>query len=198
MANPTQAPVTAEAVDAAVDHSAHVEQVEAGHAAQTHPQPELWGLAPYQVVSVAMAVLLLFAFLGAKVHKSIIGGLDGKIEAIRQQLDEAKQLRAEAEALRGEYAAKIAGAEKDAEAMLVNAQHEADALLAKAEADSTAMVERRQRMAEDKISAAEREAVQDVRNRAVSAATAASRQLIADKHDADADRALADQVIAGI
>jgi F-type H+-transporting ATPase subunit b len=60
------------------------------------------------------------------------------------------------------------------------------------------MVERRKRMAEDKIAAAEREAVEDVRNRAVGAATAASRKLIAEKHDADADKALADKVIAGI
>jgi F-type H+-transporting ATPase subunit b len=32
----------------------------------------------------------------------------------------------------------------------------------------------------------------------VTAATQASRKLIADKHDAEADRALADKVIAGI
>ncbi|MBO6526300.1 hypothetical protein [Erythrobacter sp.] len=160
--------------------------------------PELWGLEPYQIVSVAMLVLFAFAFFGAKVHKIIGGGLDGKIAAIKEQLDEAKQLRAEAEALRQEYADKIAGAEKDAEAMLANAQHEADAILEKAEADSKAMVERRKRMAEDKIAAAEREAVEDVRNRAVSAATEASRTLIASKHDAEADKALADKVIAGI
>ena len=60
------------------------------------------------------------------------------------------------------------------------------------------MVERRKRMAEDKIAAAEREAVDDVRNRAVNAATNASRKLIAEKHDAAADKALADTVIAGI
>ena len=66
------------------------------------------------------------------------------------------------------------------------------------EADSKAMVERRKRMAEDKISAAEREAVEDVRNRAVAAATGASRKLIAEKHDAEADKALADKAIAGI
>ncbi|HAG35416.1 hypothetical protein NCF85_07500 [Qipengyuania citrea] len=173
--------------------------VEAGHGgAPTHSEPELFGLAPFQIVSVAMFVLLLIAFFGAKVHKSIGSGLDGKIAAIKEQLDEAKQLRAEAETLRQEYADKIAGAEKDAEAMLANAQHEADALLEKAEADSKAMVERRKRMAEDKISAAEREAVEDVRNRAVNAATAASRKLIAEKHDAEADKALADKVIAGI
>ncbi len=171
-------------------------EVDAG--AGKHIEPELWGLAPFQVVSIAMLVLLLFAIFGAKVHKTIAGGLDDKIAAIKEQLEEAKQLRAEAEALRKEYADKIADAEKDAEAMLVNAQHEADAILEKAEADSKAMVERRKRMAEDKIAAAEREAVQDVRNRAVSAATGASRKLIAERHDAEADRALADKVIANI
>ena len=173
--------------------------VEDGHGgAPTHVEPQLLGLAPYQWVSIAMAVLLLIAFVFAKVHKTIAGGLDNKIAAIKSQLDEAKQLRAEAEALRDEYAAKIAGAEKDAEAMLANAQHEADAILEKAEADSKAMVERRKRMAEDKIAAAEREAVEDVRNRAATAATQASRKLIAEKHDAEADKALADKVIAGI
>lgn len=173
--------------------------VEEGHGgAEAHVEPELWGLAPFQVVSIAMFLLLAFAFFGAKVHKTIAGGLDGKIATIKQQLDEAKELRAEAEALRKEYADKISGAEKDAEAMLANAQHEADAILEKAEADSKAMVERRKRLAEDKIAAAEREAVQDVRNRAVSAATGASRKLIAEKHDADADRSLADQVISNI
>ncbi|MFA6218290.1 MAG: hypothetical protein WC692_00745 [Erythrobacter sp.] len=184
------------AVETPVELAAEAHTEVAG--AESHAEPELWGLAPFQVVSVSMAVFLLIAIFGARAHKSIAGGLDGKIAAIKQQLDEAKALRAEAEALRNEYAAKIAGAAKDAEAMLANAQHEADAILAKAEADSKAMVERRKRMAEDKIAAAEREAIEDVRNRAVNAATAASRALIADKHGADADKALADKVIAGI
>ena len=166
--------------------------------APVHVEPELWGLAPFQIVSISMLVLLLFAFFGAKVHKKLAGGIDGKIAAIKEQLEEAKQLRADAETLREEYARKIAGAEKDAEAMLANARHEADAILEKAEADSKDMVERRKRMAEDKIAAAEREAVADVRNRAVSVATAASRSLISDKHDAEADRLMADKVIAGI
>ena len=166
--------------------------------APVHVEPELWGLAPFQIVSISMLALLLFAFFGAKVHKKLAGGIDGKIAAIKEQLEEAKQLRAEAETLREEYARKIAGAEKDAEAMLANARHEADAILEKAEADSKDMVERRKRMAEDKIAAAEREAVADVRNRAVSVATAASRSLISDKHDAEADRLMADKVIAGI
>ena len=185
---------------------ANTPEVFATEAAQTevveqgsvhHVEPELFGLAPFQVVAVAMTVLILIA-VWKKVPGMIVGGLDNKIASIRQQLDEAKVLRAEAEALRDEYRRKVSGAEKDAEAMLDNARREADAIVAKAEDDSKAMGERRKRMAEDKIAAAEREAVDDVRNRAATAAAEASRKLIADKHDADADRKLADELIAGL
>lgn len=180
----------------ATDSSEIVAGTEHG-GAPTHAEPELFGMAPFQVVALAMLVLVLI-MLWKRVPGMIAGGLDKKIAAIKQQLDEAKELRTEAEMLRAEYAAKIAGAEKDAEAMLANARTEADDILAKAEADGKAMVARRERMAQDKIAAAEREAVEDVRNRAVTAATAASRKLIAEKHDQDADRALADRVIAGL
>ena len=166
--------------------------------AETHAGPELWGLAPYQWVSVSMLVLLLIAFFGAKVHKTIAGGLDGRIAAIREELDEAKRLRAEAEKLRDEYAAKIANAETDAAAMIDNAKAEAEAILVRAEDDSKALVERRKRMAEDKIAAAERDAVAEVRAKAASAAAAASRKLICEKLDATADSKLADDLIASI
>lgn len=162
-----------------------------------HAEPTAFFLEPYQWVSVAMVVLIA-VFIWKKVPGLIAGGLDSKIAAIRSQLDEAKALRAEAEALRDEYQAKIAGAEKDAQAMMDNARREADAIVEKAEADSSAMVERRKKMAEDKIAAAEREAIDEVRATAVLAATKASRKLIADKHDAEADKALADEVIAAL
>src|SRR5690606_6062043 len=107
--------------------AAHPEVLDAAEAAggSHHPQPELLGWLPYQYVSLAMLVLILIAVFGAKVHKSIAKGLDGKIAAIREQLEEAKTLRVEAEALRNEYATKIANAEKDAAAMLEHAKSEA-------------------------------------------------------------------------
>ncbi|WP_427967128.1 hypothetical protein [Altererythrobacter sp.] len=176
----------------AVTETAHTEQHDGGHEAGP-----VFIFGPGGWVGVSMlAFLLILAWKG--VHKLIAGGLDSKIAAIKQQLDEAKQLRAEAEALRNEYAAKISNAEKDAEAMMANAQHEADAILEKAEADSKALVERRKRMAEEKIAAAERDAIDGVRATAASAAAAASRKLIAEKHDAAADAALADEVISNI
>jgi F-type H+-transporting ATPase subunit b len=53
-------------------------------------------------------------------------------------------------------------------------------------------------MAEDKIGAAERAAVAEVRAKAASAAAAAAAALIAQRHDAEADRAMVDQAIAGL
>jgi len=163
-----------------------------------HVEPSLLGLAPFQWVSIAMLILLLVAFFGAKVHRKVAGGLDGRIAAIRNQLDEAKKLRAEAEALRDEYARRIAGAEQDAANMLANARREADALLAQAESDTTDLIARRERMAEDRIAAAERAAVDELRERAARAATMASRELIAQRHDAGADRQLVDEAIAAL
>ncbi|ASJ91553.1 hypothetical protein [Porphyrobacter sp. CACIAM 03H1] len=165
--------------------------------AEGHAEPGVLGLDSYQWVALAMTVLI-GVFLWKKVPGLITGGLDSKIAAIRAALDEAKTLRAEAEALRAEYAAKIASAEKDAEAMLAGAREEADAILAKAEADSEVMVARRQRMAEDKIAAAERAAVAEVKAKAVTAAAAASKVLIARAHDGAADKRLADEVIASL
>lgn len=159
--------------------------------------PSAFGLQDYQWVSLAMAVLIAVV-LWKKVPGAIAGGLDKKIAEIKQQLDEAKALRGEAEKLRDEYVAKIARAEEDAEAMVEGAQREADAILAKAEEDSQAMVARRQRMAEDKIAAAERDAIAGVKASAADAAAIASRKLIADKHDAEADKALADEVISSL
>ena len=157
--------------------------------------PSAFGLEDYQWVSLSMGVLIA-VILWKKVPGMIAGGLDTKIAEIKKQLDEAKTLRSEAEALRDEYAAKIAGAEKDAAAMVEGAKSEADAILAKAEADSEKMVVRRQKMAEDKIAAAERDALNAVRTRAAEAAAVASRSLIATKHDSEADAKLADEVIS--
>lgn len=167
-------------------------------AAGEHPEPTALGLNPTWYVGASMLVLILFAIFGAKVHRIIGSGLDSSIAEIRKQLDEAKALRAEAEALRKEYADKIASAEKDAEAMLVHARSEAEAIVAKAESDTSDVIARRERMATDKIAAAERAAVDDLRAQAADAASRAARNLIARNHTADADKALVDQAIGSI
>jgi len=169
----------------------------AAAAAEQHAGPNLMGMGPVFLVAAAMAVLILIA-LFLKVPKAITGGLDKGIAEIRHQLDEAKALRAEAEALRKEYADKIANAEREVAEMLAHAKHEAEAIVAKAEVDTTDLIARREKMASEKIAAAELAAVQDLRNKAAAAAAVAAGTLIRKGHDAAADKGLVDQAIAGL
>jgi F-type H+-transporting ATPase subunit b len=164
---------------------------------EQHPDPSVFGLDATVWVSIAMAAFLAI-LLWKKVPGAIAGMLDKQIGAIRTRLDEAKQLRAEAEALRDEYARKIAGAEAEAQAMIAHADEEAKAVLAKAEADAADLTARRAKMAEDKIEAAERAAIAAIRAQAADAAAKAAATLLADKHGASADKALVDKTIAGL
>ena len=146
---------------------------------------------------VALAMLVVFAImLKARVPALIGKALDSKIADIRQQLDEAAKLRAEAEALRDEYVKKAKEAAAEIVAMKDAAAHQAAEIVEKAKRDSVALIARRQAMAEEKIAAAERAAIEDVRASAASAATVAARELIAEKHGAEADSKLVDQTIA--
>lgn len=168
----------------------------AEHGAE-HVGPVALGLSPSMWVALSMAVLIAVA-LKLGVPKMISSGLDASIAEIRKQLDEARALRAEAEALRKEYADKIANAEKDAAAMLEHARTEAQAIVTKAAADTKAVIARREKMAQDKIAAAERAAVAELQARAADAAAAAARNLIAAGHDAKADKALVDEAISSL
>ncbi len=184
---------------------AHAVAGEPGVAAETHAgtevhhaEPLLLGIAPpVAVVSASMIVLIRIA-LWKGVPKLVTSGLDAKIADIRSQLEQAKALRAEAEALRKEYADKIASAEKDVASMLDHARHEAEAIVAKAEADTTDVIARREKMAQDKIGAAERSAVADLRTKAARAAADAAQGLIRGNYTAQADRALVDQSIGAL
>ena len=168
-----------------------------GAPAEHHANPTGLGIDATGWVALAMLVVIAL-MIWKKVPAMIGAALDKKIASIRVQLDEASKLRAEAEALKAEYERKAAAAANEAEAMLAHAREEADGIVAKAKTDASSLIERRAKMAEDKIAAAERSAIAEVRAKAASAAAAAAGALIAQGHDAGADKALVDKVIGGL
>ena len=165
--------------------------------APEHAEPTALGLTAPAWISLAMIVVIAI-MLWKKVPGAIAGALDSKIALIRDQLAEAESLRKEAEALKAEYEAKAASANKDREALLERAKHEADDIVAKAKTDAQSLIERRTRMAEDKIAAEERAAVEQLRASAAEAATKAAARLIAERHDAGSDARIVDQAIKSI
>ncbi|MGE4323036.1 MAG: F0F1 ATP synthase subunit B [Sphingobium sp.] len=193
--------------DAAAEHSElddaiHAEGLEpvgtvAHEGVAPHAEPKAVGMDATGWVSLAMAVFIVI-LLVKKVPALIAGGLDSRIAQIRTQLDEAAKLRAEADALKAEYEAKLVAAAGEADAMRKSAEQEAATLLEDARAEAVLLVARRQKMAEDKIGAAERAALDGIRAKAVAAATGAAATLIAQGHDAKADKELVDSAIRGL
>ncbi|QPQ55291.1 F0F1 ATP synthase subunit B [Allosphingosinicella flava] len=178
------------------EHAAGTLADEGAHGAG-HAEPKALGMDATVWVSLAM-IAVIAIMIWKKVPAAIGKALDRKIAHIREQLDEAAELRAEAEALKAEYEARSAQAGVEAATMLERAQHEADAIVAQAKTDAAALVERRTRMAQDKIAAAERAAIAEVRAKAANAAAAAAAALIAEAHDVAADKGLVDKAISSL
>jgi len=166
-------------------------------AEEHHVDPAALGMTATAWVSLAMIVVIVL-LLWKKVPSIIGASLDKKIASIRANLDEAAALRADAEAIKAEYEAKAKAAAKEAESMLAHARDEAEAIVTQARADAASLIERRGKIAEDKIAAAERGAIAEVRARAANAASAAAAKLIAERHDADSDKALVDNAITAL
>jgi len=170
---------------------------EAAHGAEEHVEPTAFGIAPSGFVALAM--LVVFAImLWKRVPALIAAALDKKIAGIREQLDTAAKLRDEAAALKAEYERKAREADTEIAELRAAAEKQAADIVAKAKDDASQLIVRHKALSADKIAAAERAAIEELRGRAASAAAAAARGLIADKHDAAADKKLVDQAISSL
>ena len=143
--------------------------------------PEFW---------VGIGTLVFVAILIWKRVPALIGrSLDARAEAIAKELEDARRLRGEAEALLAEYQKKRATAEQEASSILAEAKAEAERFTLESRATIKAQIERRARQAEQKIAQAEAQAVGELRALATDAAIAAAEKLIAarldDKQSAD-------------
>ncbi|RHW17962.1 hypothetical protein D1610_05505 [Sphingomonas gilva] len=186
----------APSAQAALDNTVALTEADGGAHHDAHPT--LLGLGAEGWVYVGLTIFFLLAIFVMKAPRKIAAALDQRIADTRRELDEAKAIRAEAEALLADAKARQAASAGDAEAIIAHAQTEAEGLLAKAETDAADLMARRAKMAEDKIAAAERSAIAEVRAKAAAAAAAAAAELIAQRHDAGADKAIVDRTIAGL
>lgn len=135
--------------------------------------PEFW-----VAVSFFLFLGLVFYF---GVHKKIGTALDARAAAIAKEIEEAKALREEAQAVLDDYRKKQSNATEEAKAIVDLAAKEAEAYAAETSRNMKEQFERRMRLAEEKIGRAEAEAVREVRAAAADAAIAAAQSVITDK-----------------
>ena len=133
--------------------------------------PETW---------VGVGILIFLGLLvWKKVPNLVAKTLDARANRIAQELDDARKLRTDAEALLIEYQRRTAEVEKEAQAIISQARAELDS-----------QVERRARIAQEKIARAEAQALAEMRTLAANAAVNAAEKLIAERLGEDGDAKL--------
>src|SRR5216683_4206633 len=145
-------------------------------------------------VAVAFVIFVgVLGYFGA--HRTLVKGIDDRRDRIKAELDEARRLKEEAQALLAGYERKQHEVEREAQAIIASAKAEADRLAREAAARMEEFVARRTKMAEDKIAQAEAQALADVRSSAAEAAVAAAESILARTvKDKVADTLLADGI----
>lgn len=149
------------------------------------------------VIWVATAfVIFMIGFIKLALPH-ILRGLDNRSQTIAKELESARLLREEAQALLKEYQDKKQAAEAEAEALLAHAKQEAQALRAQAEETLKSVIERRTKLAHEKIARAESDAVEAIKRSVVARAIADARQL-AEEHAAHQQDAMIEQALSDI
>jgi F-type H+-transporting ATPase subunit b len=129
---------------------------------------------------ILIAIVAFFAVLWrAKVPGMAAKALDDAAAKVQAQLDEAKRLREEAQALLGQIQTRRAETERAAAELLRNAEADAERLRVEAAAKLEEDVRRRAQMAERKIALAEAQAASEVKAAAADLAAQAAEAVFA-------------------
>jgi len=132
--------------------------------------PTFWAL----VGLILFFVLIIYM----KVPGKLTAALDNRAETIRTELEQARKLREEAQALLAEYQRKAREAEAEVEEIIDQAKREADAFGAEARKRVEDYVASRTKMAEGKIAQAEAQALREVRSLSADVAIAAAQRIL--------------------
>lgn len=142
---------------------------------------------------VFIGILIYF-----KVPGMVTGLLDTRAEAIRSELNEARALREEAQALLATFERKQKDVQAQADRIVAKARDEAAQAAVQAKDDIRISVERRMKAAHEQLDSAQAAAIRDVRDRAVVASVAAARSVIAAQMTAAGANELIDDAITQV
>jgi F-type H+-transporting ATPase subunit b len=135
-------------------------------------------------------VVFFAIVLYLRVPGKMTAALDNRAETIRTELEQARKLREEAQALLAEYQRKAREAEAEVEEIIDQAKHEAEAFGVEAKQRVEDYVASRTRMAEEKIAQAEAQALREVRSLSADVAITASQRILAARSRGAAAEAL--------
>lgn len=147
------------------------------------------------LIGFILFLALLFYF---NVPAIILKMLDDRAETIRSELDEARNLRDEAQAVLAAYERKSREVAEQSQRIIDHAREEARLAADAAKEDLKQSIARRLKAAEEQITSAEEKATRELRNRAVDVAIAAAAKILADSTTATEANKRIDAAIAEV
>ncbi len=124
--------------------------------------------------------------------------LDGRIEQIKKDIEEAESLRVEAQEMLAQYQRKHRDAVQESESIIANAKENAKQFKEKAEAELDEIIKRREAQLEDRLERMKQNAINEIQSHAADLAINATRQIIIEKLDKKANAQLVGQAIENI
>ena len=143
----------------------------------------------------AAFVLFVGILVYLKVPGMLTSALDERAKKISNDLDQARELREEAQVLLATYQRKQRDALKEAEEIIAHAKEEAMREAEQAEKKLEEAIARRQQAALNKIALAEAQAENEVRDTAIEIAIAAATAVVAQQVQGDRADTLVDNAI---
>jgi F-type H+-transporting ATPase subunit b len=125
-----------------------------------------------------LTFLVLLTLLAKFAWRPLLEALEGRQEAIRKALDDARQAKTELERLHQESAQIIAKARQEADAIITRSRADADSLREELRAKARAEADGIVRNAERQIQAETARAVQQIRHEAVDLSVAIASKII--------------------
>lgn len=157
-----------------------------------------FSLANTNFVVLLAFILFLVVLVYFKVPGLLGGMLDKRAEGIRDELDEARQLRDDAQTLLASYERKQAEVQEQSKRIVEHAKQEAILAGEQAQVEMEQSIARRLAAATDQIASAEAAAIREVRDTAITVAVKAAKDVIAQQVTAQSAAAMIDESISEV
>ena len=150
------------------------------------------------LIAQILNFLFLVFILAKFVYKPLLNVMEARKNKIASDLEAADTAKVEAEAVKSEYAAKLADARQEAQAIIENARKNAQAAHDKIMAETKAEQDQVVAAAKEAIELEKQKALADVRAQVISLSMMAASKIVEQKLGSEEDKKMAGEIVDSI
>lgn len=150
------------------------------------------------LIAQILNFLVLVFVLAKFAYKPLLNIMEERKNKIASDLEAADKAKADAEAVKSEYAAKLADARQEAQAIIDNARKTAQAAHDKIMADTKAEQEQLVAAAKETIALEKQKSLDDIRAQVINLSMIAAGKIVEQKLNSEEDKKLAGEIVDSI